>query len=491
MSELTPITRIEEYLDAIVDGGTPPLEDVTRVETFLDSIYNNTPCALTPVTRIETYLAKISGASVTLPVEPVTRVEQYLAKIAGEDVEIPDEPVTRIEEWLAEWANGGSPSYDTVTGSIASFITLRSAPLKELVVDIEPVQSGSGDPSPDNVRPISGWTGASVTVNCGNVLPTSACYDVGYNPTVGQVKTPTAVSRTWTDNGDGTFSMETLASWAAASFLSVKLPAGKYTAHIKGVSGSFRYSLNVYDADYKVLSRSTDSNVSTGTKTNVVTLTEPGYIAFGIYGYTSPITIQEPCVLIAESFTGYVPYNGTTYTVDWTDAAGTVYSGTLTINEDGSGVLTQTHRYLTLPKTGWTYYVPSGTRRTFQITLNNCLPGGVGWMDRYKFENVSGIYYQPNNTFYFYAQNASTNKISIRDDNYTDATSFGEAIEGAQLVAPLKTVNTYNLTPGQVTALLGQNYLWADTGDVSVTYYYPGTTASPIVGVGTVNNMVI
>ena len=31
-------------------------------------------------------------------------------------------------------------------------------PVKKLVVDIEPVQSGTGDPSPDNIRPITGWT---------------------------------------------------------------------------------------------------------------------------------------------------------------------------------------------------------------------------------------------------------------------------------------------------------------------------------------------
>ena len=35
-------------------------------------------------------------------------------------------------------------------------------PLKGLTVNIEPVQAGSGDPSPDNVRPITGWTGCKV-----------------------------------------------------------------------------------------------------------------------------------------------------------------------------------------------------------------------------------------------------------------------------------------------------------------------------------------
>lgn len=42
----------------------------------------------------------------------------------------------------------------------APVITFESAgitPITKLMVYIEPVQSGSGDPSPDNIRPISGW----------------------------------------------------------------------------------------------------------------------------------------------------------------------------------------------------------------------------------------------------------------------------------------------------------------------------------------------
>lgn len=175
MEELTPITRIEQFLDGIVNSGEVPDSAVTRVETFLDCIVNNQTCALPPVTRIETYLAKISGASVTVP-EPVTRIELYLAAIAGEDVELPEQPITRVEYWLNEWANGGVvPEWATASGAIASFTTVRSAPLKELVANIEPVQSGSGDPSPSNVRPITGHTRLNVWVK--------SAYDPTADPT--------------------------------------------------------------------------------------------------------------------------------------------------------------------------------------------------------------------------------------------------------------------------------------------------------------------
>ena len=63
-------------------------------------------------------------------------------------------------------ANKAPAITDTASGSIASFPDgAEGLPVKSLVVNIEPVQAGTGDPSPDNVRPITGWTGANVTVS--------------------------------------------------------------------------------------------------------------------------------------------------------------------------------------------------------------------------------------------------------------------------------------------------------------------------------------
>ena len=50
----------------------------------------------------------------------------------------------------------------SVSGSIISINNALSSPVVDLTVGIEPVQSGTGDPSPTNVRPISGWTGCNV-----------------------------------------------------------------------------------------------------------------------------------------------------------------------------------------------------------------------------------------------------------------------------------------------------------------------------------------
>lgn len=56
------------------------------------------------------------------------------------------------------------------------------------------------------------------------------------------------------------------------------------------------------------------------------------------------------------------------------------------------------------------------------------------------------------------------------DTDYSDASTFQTAMNGVYLVYPLATPITYQLTPTEVTTLLGMNNIWADTGDVKVWY---------------------
>lgn len=58
----------------------------------------------------------------------------------------------------------------TATGNPATFSTNLIQPLQAFEIPFMPVQSGSGDPSPDNVRPISGWPGVTVTANGQTIL---------------------------------------------------------------------------------------------------------------------------------------------------------------------------------------------------------------------------------------------------------------------------------------------------------------------------------
>lgn len=57
---------------------------------------------------------------------------------------------------------GGGLSEYTVTGNPATFTTDVARALTAFTIPFAPIQSGSGDPSPDNVRPITGITGLTV-----------------------------------------------------------------------------------------------------------------------------------------------------------------------------------------------------------------------------------------------------------------------------------------------------------------------------------------
>ena len=50
----------------------------------------------------------------------------------------------------------------TATGNPATFLTNIAKPLAGLLIPFSPVQTGTGDPAPDNVRPITGWTGLNI-----------------------------------------------------------------------------------------------------------------------------------------------------------------------------------------------------------------------------------------------------------------------------------------------------------------------------------------
>lgn len=62
-----------------------------------------------------------------------------------------------------------TPHLDTATGQTIQLTKAVRAPMPQCKVEFAPVQSGVGDPSPSNIRPISGWTGLTV-----NVSPTAS-----------------------------------------------------------------------------------------------------------------------------------------------------------------------------------------------------------------------------------------------------------------------------------------------------------------------------
>ena len=75
---------------------------------------------------------------------------------------------------------------DVITSSASGEIVTiadggKNLPVVDLKVSLLPVQSGSGDPSPDNVRPISGWTGVEAYQSGKNLFPHNNIAAYTYN----------------------------------------------------------------------------------------------------------------------------------------------------------------------------------------------------------------------------------------------------------------------------------------------------------------------
>lgn len=79
---------------------------------------------------------------------------------------------------IGEWGDT-----ETASGSIATFEGDEATSIKSLVVDIEPVQSGSGTPSPDNVRPISGYDSVVTSVSPTTSASDATTYTTNLNGT--------------------------------------------------------------------------------------------------------------------------------------------------------------------------------------------------------------------------------------------------------------------------------------------------------------------
>ena len=159
----------------------------------------------------------------------------------------------------------------------------------------------------------------------------------------------------------------------------------------------------------------------------------------------------------------FVAYQGTSVTIPF---GSTVYGATLDVV---GRRLTVTYAMQNLGDLTWTYYTQVDHPFFYSTALNPAYkyvssnPNIL--CSNYAFASISG-----SNT------NQGINVLDssivrIRDNQYSDATTFTSAMNGVQLVYELATPTVIeNLTDAQISTLLGQNNIWADTGDCNVQY---------------------
>lgn len=465
-----PTTRTEAYLAAILGGdGALPVPE-SRTDLYLAKIAGmDTEIPAEPQTRSEKYLAAILGADLVLPA-PLSRKDLYLAKKAGMDVEIP-EPLTRLEAYLAEWA-GGSGTLKTVTGSLIHITDALASPVNALSVNIDPVQDLHGYDNPwpagggKNLFDI-GWitkksvSGLAITVS-GNTV---------------------SISGTATGSGKG-------------EVVAFHLKPGDY--HFKLVSNNGYLYLHKgwtqlgHNTNFTVTSESDTYRITTATLTS---------------GADYDISVKEIQIESGSSATSYAPYSNICPISGWdgvnvwvkpthdTSAdpsvsitfptpPGTVYGGTLDVL---SGVLTVDKVLLTFSGGATSegvygddnaelYRLEIPNYNTTKIVRAQSTTS-VGKLSSNYFKFISTTSAAKMKDAEIRTQAANTPQyLYFRWDSATDVSAINAAFANTalQVIGELQSPQTYQLTPQEVSTLLGENNIWADTGDTTLTYMARG-----------------
>lgn len=329
----------------------------------------------------------------------------------------------------------------------------KGVPLKSLTATINPKQSGSGDPSPDNVRPISGWDSVSVTRSGKNLLRYP--YDSS-----NANKTVNGVTFTVTNDGiltvTGTPTAGTSFTFSKNLIDASRLKAGDEIY----ISTGTNYDTKSY---FRLLYKNPTpmegiTRIDVDVKKIVITddmVTRGIWFELWIPSDNGSISITVKPMVSFSSDGIYEPYTGTTY---HTDLPETVYGGSLDVV---SGVLTVDRAYVSMD--GATQYSQTGDytlyRKPNNPFSNNTSGGNALSNITNNFGNIATglqdtkIQFPTGGTGYIYA-----------------SVPNGLDISSATAVYTLATPTTIQLTPKQVTTLLGENNVWADSGDVCLEY---------------------
>lgn len=320
----------------------------------------------------------------------------------------------------------------TVSGSIASFTDgAEDVPMKSLVVNIEPVQSGSGDPSPSNVRPISGWTAVNTSRNGINQWDEE--WEAGYiNSTTGAKASSTT-------------------EFVSKNLIPIR-PNTAYYASTANYTGAKRAAF--YDADKNYLGQSNGGWI---VLPNGVFTSPSGayYMMFYVTAtsYNNDISINYPSTDTA--------YHRGADNEQYTTALGqTVYGGKLDV-VTGELILT----WRSILGSAWTQYNSNNGYKAYRISSTP--QAKIGSVGKCNMINEYGS---------FNSGSMSKNIIQLPETSNMAYMALDESISASdiQLIYMLLQPITVQLTAQEVTSLLGVNNVFADAGSVDVTYCADG-----------------
>lgn len=333
---------------------------------------------------------------------------------------------------------GGSLKLRTASGRIATFTTNMVEAFKSLKSDINPVQSGTGTPSPQNVRPISGFSALNVTRTGKNLFN----------------KATITLNNFINANG----SIQSSNGWSASDYISVKPNTTYYLSGITNGGSIAKHAF--YKADKTFIS------AINNTTYQITTPNECCYIRLSLLS-TSPDNAQ---LELGSTATDFEPYNGQTATVNFGQ---TVYKGVLDVT---NGKVTVTHGYLFVDGSTSVVSVGQASGLNYVIVSNT----GIDSI------NTSATHPIVSNEFdsstiiavgNAYITGYGKTLVAILPDQTVTTVAQANtwfSNNNAQFVYELATPIEIDTTPENLSALSGQtNNVYSDTnGDTEVKYLY-------------------
>ena len=295
-----------------------------------------------------------------------------------------------------------------------------------------------------NICPISGWTGLEGQRTGKNQADLSSMINVGWTR---------IIDNPCKDGGYYTFSVE------SQILVNNVAGCGVFLTN-DNTSGSGGVQIIPYQFGDSVMSYTI--NIPVGYR----------YLRFGLRAGGATVATFETAKLQIEkggTKTAYEAPQIETLSVSWQDTAGTVYGGSMTVEDDGSGVLNREWKDVDMGSLRWALNV-SGQ---FFATLSDAdkgvpdVTGATAKCSNYK----SGNAYDGSEDYVVCVNGAATSRVWVKDSNYGSASSFKTAMSGVQLVYELAEPPTYHFDNlEQLTTVLGTNNIWVDTGDVQCEY---------------------
>lgn len=380
----------------------------------------------------------------------------------------------------AGWSSTIPP--ETLSGLIAVFTSSHADPLKSFTANIDPMQSGSGDPAPDNVRPISGRTGATILHAGVNLFNKTTA-------TLGKCI-----------NGSGGITNRSGTDAFYSDFIPIYAEVGMRFRHTApGVSGK-TMRIVLYDRNKNWIRG--EATPSAGGNTCAITIKQTDVDAGAAYlrisAYSAGVYDYAMCTVGDDVAQEYSPYVGTVYPVTFPSEAGTVYGGALNVT---TGLLTVDRVSAVFDGSddeNWTVAANNSRKYIAVADIDTGTPdteilNGLQ-SNMFKAWSYSGGPASATANTPVITGRYNIAQINVFYNGYNTVENWKAYLSSnnLQVVYPLAVPITYQLTPQEVNAYIGVNTIWSDCGEVSVTYradpiYITAATASSNTSTDTIS----